>query len=332
MSLVECLLCPHKCRLGDYEKGICRVRINLEGKLSTLVWGRVAALNIDPVEKKPLFHFLPASRALSVATVGCNLSCKFCQNYELSQRNPEDEGSADWDYIPPEKLVELAVKRQVKSIAYTYSEPTIFYEYTRHSSALAGAQGIRNIMVTAGYIEREPLAKLLEVSHAFNTDLKALDDGYYRDICGGTLQPVLDGITQTHQSPVWLELTNLLVPTLNDDPAWIRNLVRWVLANVGADVPLHFSRFFPCYRLENLPPTPASTLDAAWKIAREEGLHYAYVGNIDHEGNHTYCPRCGTLLIRRRVYTILEYRLRLDTGTGKGFCSKCGNEIPGVWI
>lgn len=331
MSLVECLLCPHRCRLGDYERGKCRVRINMEGKLNTLVYGRATTINVDPVEKKPLFHFLPGSQALSVATVGCNLACKFCQNYELSQRNPEDQSPGDWQYTPPEKLVATAQKMQTQSIAYTYSDPVAFYEYAYDSSVLAKKAGIRNIMVTAGYIEKEPLTELLQVSDAFNTDIKALDDDYYRNMCGGTLQPVLDGVIATFKSGVWLELTNLIVPTRNDDPGLVRALARWIVENLSVDVPLHFSRFFPCYRLNNLPETPASTLEKCWHIARDEGLRYVYVGNLSHPANHTYCPQCGIILIERKGYTITQFNLLLEKDTRSAYCPKCAEVIAGVW-
>jgi len=319
----QCELCPKRCVIEPGQRGECRVRINVDGALRTVVYGFPCSIHIDPVEKKPLFHFLPGSNILSLATVGCNLHCRNCQNWEISQANPEDTQAM---FCPPEKLVELAESYHCPSIAYTYTDPVIFYEYTYDTAKVARQKNIRSVLVTAGYINPEPWKRLLKFTDAANIDLKGITDDFYRRVCFGTLKPVQEALILAKAAGVLLEVTNLIIPTLNDTPEQIRQLVRWVRANLGSDTPLHFSRFFPRYKMRNLPPTSAKTLETAREIAFSEGLDYVYIGNIESKkGQNTYCPKCKTLLIERVGYTILQNRLK------QGTCPDCGKEIYGVW-
>ena len=322
---VQCELCPKDCLIEPGQSGDCRVRINIDGVLQTVVYGFACSVHVDPIEKKPLFHFLPGTKILSIATVGCNLHCRNCQNWEISQANPEDEQSKAV-FCPPERLIQLTRQYRCGSLAYTYTDPIIFYEYTYDTAKLARENGIRNALVTAGYINHEPWARLLEYVDAANIDLKFISDDLYRRICSGTLKPVQDAMVTAKAAGVMVEVTNLIIPTLNDKPEQIGQLARWVRANLGSETPLHFSRFFPHYRMRNLPPTPAGTLDTAREIAKSEGLHYVYIGNIlSKEGENTYCPECGGLLIERTRYTILQNRLT------NGCCPDCARQIYGVW-
>jgi len=280
---------------------------------------------MDPVEKKPLFHFLPGTKILSVATVGCNLHCKNCQNWEISQANPE-EGNVPAYNCPPEKLIAEANKYQCPSLAYTYTDPIVYYEYTYDSAKLAHETGIRNVLVTAGYVNEEPWKKLLQHIDAANIDLKAITEDFYREICSATLKPVQNALILARASEIIVEVTNLVIPTLNDEPEQLRELSRWIKMNLGADTPLHFSGFYPRYQMRNLPATSLRTLEKARKIAMDEGLNYVYIGNVaSKEGQNTYCPGCKKLLIERSGYTILKNRLRF------GRCPDCSKEIYGVW-
>lgn len=320
---VQCELCPKYCIIKPGQSGNCRVRINIDEKLTTVVYGFPCAVNIDPVEKKPLFHFLPGTKIFSIATVGCNLHCLNCQNWEISQANPEDSEAM---LCLPETLLELTQQHGCPSLAYTYTDPIIYYEYTYDSAKLAHEKKIRNVLVTAGYINPEPWKRLLEYTDAAKIDLKGITDEFYRDVCSASLQPVLDALIAAKEADIELEVTNLIIPTLNDKPAEIRELVRWIKTNLGNEIPLHFSRFFPKYKLRNLPPTPPKTLDTAYEIAKEEGMHYVYIGNIlSEKGQNTYCPACNNLLIERSGYTILQNALK------EGGCPKCGKKIYGVW-
>jgi pyruvate formate lyase activating enzyme len=316
--------------IGHGQSGECRVRVNIDGTLRTVVYGYPCSINVDPVEKKPLAHFLPGTGILSIATVGCNLHCRNCQNWEISQTNPEDMPAVfysrrklSWS---PRALVDLAKEASCPSLAYTYTDPVVYYEYTYDTARLAHEAGIRNVLVTAGYINPEPWKQLLEFVDAANIDLKAMTEEFYRDVCSATLKPVLNALAMARASDVLVEVTNLLIPTLNDKPEQIRELVRWVRANLGQETPLHFSRFFPRHKMLNLPPTSLKTLDLAREMAMEEGLQYVYIGNIaSKEGQNTYCPQCGSLVIRRSGYTILQNNLK------DGACSKCRGKIHGVW-
>ena len=320
---VQCELCPKQCLIEPGQSGECRVRINIDGVLKTVVYSYPSSIHIDPIEKKPLFHFLPASKILSIATVGCNLHCRNCQNWEISQANPEESEAF---YCPPARLVQLSRQYQCPSIAYTYTDPIIFYEYTLDTSKLAKENNIRGVLVTAGYINEEPWKDLLGYVDAANIDLKGMTEEFYRDICSGTLKPVLNALVVAKASGILVEVTNLIIPTLNDKPEDIRKLARWIRSNLGSETPLHFSRFFPHYKMRNLPPTSLKMLDTAREISMSEGLDYVYIGNIlTKEGQNTYCPSCEVLLIERSGYTIVQNRLE------EGLCPDCDKEIYGVW-
>jgi len=305
------------------QSGECRVRINIDGVLRTVVYGYPCSIHIDPIEKKPLFHFLPGSKILSVATVGCNLHCKNCQNWEISQANPEDSQAFAY---PPQELVKLTNQYHCPSLAYTYTDPIVYYEYTYDTAKLARQADIRNVLVTAGYICEEPWKQLLKYVDAANIDLKGITDDFYRRICSGTLRPVQKALVLAKASGVLVEVTNLIIPTLNDKSEQIRQLVRWVKANMGSDTPLHFSGFYPRYKMQHLPPTSLKTLEMARQIGMDEGLKYVYIGNLlSKEGENTYCPGCKSLLIERVGYSILKNRLK------DGYCPDCGKKIYGVW-
>jgi len=320
---VECELCPKQCLIESGQSGECRVRVNIDGVLKTVVYGFPCSIHPDPIEKKPLFHFLPGTKILSLATVGCNLHCRNCQNWEISQANPEDSRAVP---CPPERLVQWARDYHYPSLAYTYTDPVVFYEYTYDTAKLAREADIRNVLVTAAYINEEPWKQLLEYVDAANIDLKGMTEDFYRQVCSGTLKPVQDALVLAKASGILVEVTNLIIPTLNDEPEQIRRLCRWVKANLGGETPLHFSRFFPRYKMRNLPPTSPKTLDMAREIAVGEGLEYVYIGNIRSKvGQNTYCPACGALLIERSGYTILQNRL------SDGCCPDCSKSIYGVW-
>ncbi len=322
---VQCELCPKACVIEPGQTGECRVRMNLDGKLIALTYGFPCSIHRDPVEKKPLFHFLPGSGILSLATVGCNLRCKNCQNWEISQANPESGGASAYAF-PPEQVALIARKHDCLSVAYTYTDPVVYYEYALDTAIRVREAGLRNVLVTAGYSNPAPWQELCKHVDAANIDLKAFSDKFYREICSGTLKPVLRSLELAKQAGVMVEVTNLLIPTLNDSDAMIRDLCKWVAGTLGKETPVHFSRFFPHYRMRNLPPTPPATLDRAKKLARAEGLHYVYIGNmLRPDGENTFCPKCGALLIERRRYTIRQNKLQ------DGTCPACGAEAYGVW-
>lgn len=320
---IECLLCPRFCKLGDKERGYCGVRENKNGIYYTLVYGKACSVALDPIEKKPLFHFMPGSAALSLASAGCNVNCKFCQNWEISQVRPEQVRHVDF---PPPAVVRAAKQYKARVIAYTYSEPIVFYEYMYDTSLEARKKGIKNVVITGGHINPEPLEELIGVVDAIKVDLKAMTQDFYTNYVRGKLQPVLDAIKIIAQRKKWLEIVYLVIPTLNDSDAEIHRLSQWILKEIGQDVPLHFSRFHPMYLLKNLPPTPISTLEKARNIAREEGINYVYIGNVPgHEAENTYCPKCDNICIERRGYSIKKTRVK------NGKCQFCDNPIPGVW-
>lgn len=320
---IECLLCPRLCKLGDKERGYCGVRQNDGGTYYTLVYGKACSANVDPIEKKPFFHFLPGSDAFSIATAGCNLNCKFCQNWQISQARPEQVPHFD---LSPEGVAAAALKYQCASIAYTYTEPIVFFEYMYDSSVAARRKGIKNCVVTGGHIQPEPLQDLLQVVDAVKIDLKAFRQDFYTANVRGELQPVLDAIRAVHKSKVWLEIVYLVIPTLNDSVEDIRKMCRWMAQEIGPDVPLHFTRFHPMYLIKNLPPTPLSTLEALREVAIREGLHYVYIGNVPgHRAENTDCPRCGKTIIER--FGLLVKNIHLE----KGACRFCRNPIPGIW-
>ena len=322
---VVCELCPRGCVIPEGGAGDCRVRVNLGGKLRATTYGRPSAIHVDPMEKKPLFHFLPRSAVFSIGTAGCNLHCRNCQNWQLSQRGGEE---MDTIYrAAPEEVAALAQAQGCRAVAYTYNDPVVFYEYVCDTAVVVRARGLRNVLVTAGYINREPLRRLCRLVDATNTDLKGFDDRFYRENCGASLKPILDALVTFREEGVWQEVTHLMIPGINDDLAMFRRMARWHLEHLGADTPLHLSRFQPKYRLQNLPPTPMETLVRAREEALDVGLRYVYLGNLfGHPAESTVCPRDGTVLIRRNGMRVLEDRL-----SPGGRCPTCGDAIPGVW-
>jgi len=320
---VKCLLCPRGCIVGKDKKGFCRVRENRKGEYYTLVHSNPCAVHIDPIEKKPLFHFLPGTAALSIATAGCNFTCKNCQNWDISQAYPENTFNI---LLSPDKIVELALENNAPTIAYTYTEPTVFFEYMSDTCRRARKKNVRNIYHSNGYINQEPLLDLIPYLDAANIDLKAYSDAFYQEITGGTLSPVLKTLKTLKSKGVWLEITNLVIPSKNDEASLIKELCLWVKEELGDDVPLHFSRFYPQYKLQNLPPTPVSTLKKAADIARNVGIHYVYIGNVPGiPEESTYCPHCNKVVIERIGYEIKSINIK------KGKCGFCGTTIPGVW-
>jgi len=320
---IECVLCPRKCKLGDKERGYCGVRENIDGTYYTLVYGKACSVNIDPIEKKPFFHFLPKTNALSLAAAGCNVNCRFCQNWEISQVRPEQVEHSDF---PPALVAETALRYKCPSIAYTYTEPVVFFEYAYDSAVESRRKGIRNAVVTSGHINAEPLTDLTKVVDAIKIDLKGFTQDFYTNYVRGELKTVLESIKTVHQSKAWLEIVYLVIPTLNDNQADLRRMCQWLKAEIGPDVPLHFSRFQPMYLVKNLPPTPVSTLEMARNTALEEGLHYVYIGNVPgHEAENTYCPNCRKMIIQRFGYQIGSIELE------GGKCKFCKTPVPGIW-
>ncbi|MCX7641050.1 MAG: AmmeMemoRadiSam system radical SAM enzyme [Elusimicrobiales bacterium] len=317
---VRCNLCPRRCVLGDGGIGFCRVRQNIDGVLYSLNYGKIAAINVDPIEKKPFFHFLPGTKSFSVACAGCNLRCKFCQNWQISQRNSTDDDV----FIEPEKLVELAIKSGSKSIAYTYSEPVVFFEYLIDTAKIAKKNGLKNVVVTAGFINPEPLKYMLKHVDAVKVDFKGFNPGFYLKYTQGRVEPILETMKIIKQSKKHLEIVNLVIPGGNDKIEDIKKLCSWIKENLGSDVPLHFTRFHPDYQMTQTPPTPLQTLIEARKIAIDMGIKYVYVGNISYpEGENTYCPD-GSIAIERRGFLVLKNNLK------NGKCPE-GSFISGVW-
>jgi pyruvate formate lyase activating enzyme len=320
---IRCTLCPRECEVDPGERGYCRVRENVDGSYYTLTYGNPCSVQVDPIEKKPFFHVLPTSRSFSLATAGCNFNCKFCQNWEISQAKPDDTFNYD---LPPDQVIEQALAHQCQSIASTYVEPTIFAEYMLDIGRLAKERGLLKVIHSNGFINPGPLAELCTCLAAACIDLKGFTEAYYRDLTEGSLRPVLDTLLALVRHGVHTEIVNLVVPGKNDDPGEVRAMCRWIKSELGAGVPLHFTRFYPLYKLKSLPPTPVATLEKLHAVAREEGLAYVYIGNVTgHPAEHTSCPRCGLLLIERVGYRVRMVRMR------EGCCDGCGLPIPGIW-
>ncbi|WP_136082473.1 AmmeMemoRadiSam system radical SAM enzyme [Pontiella desulfatans] len=318
---IRCGICPKGCELEHGETGDCQVRTNIDGLISSVTYSRPCSMNIDPVEKKPLYHFLPGSPILSIGTAGCNLHCKQCQNWQISQSNPTSPNTTS-----PGEIVKLAVHKVCPSIAYTYAEPLVSYEYTLDCCKEAADAGIKNVLVTAAYINPDPLRKLCGYIDAANVDLKSFSNRFYEEICDARLKPVLNALKIMQDSGVFLEITNLLIPTLNDSEEETKQLCAWIAENLGIETPLHFSRFFPQNQLRHLPPTPMETIIRAREIALGTGLQFVYVGNMhDGEGESTRCPGCGVCLIERYGYRIVK------NGLVNGECPDCKTGIHGVW-
>ncbi|HSW35407.1 MAG TPA: AmmeMemoRadiSam system radical SAM enzyme [Candidatus Limnocylindrales bacterium] len=320
---VRCELCPKLCVLAENERALCRVRENKNGVGYTLAYGNPALVQEDPIERKPFFHVMPGSRVMSISTAGCNLACKFCEVWDMALVAPEEVHAFD---MQPEKVIGLALAANVRAISYAIGEPVAFYEYMAAMAALAKEAGLLNLVHTAGYIQPEPLNELSNMLDAANVDLKSFEPAFYRDVVGGELEPVLKTLQSLREAGIHIEITNTVIPTLNDNMGVINEMCKWIINELGPDVPVHFARFYPLYKLSALPRTPVSTLVQARETAFDAGLKFAYIAKvIGHEGENTFCPTCGKMLIKRVGFVIAEQHLE------NGTCNQCGTLIPGMW-
>ncbi len=320
---VGCRLCPRRCTISENNTGFCRGRKNIGGTLYSLGYAAPCAIHIDPIEKKPFFNYLPKSRSYSLASAGCNLRCKFCQNWDISQKSPLDTLNHN---APPELIVQEALQQGCKSIACTYTEPTTFFEYMLDIGKIAKAKGVRSVYHSNGYINPEPLQQLIPYLDAANIDLKGFSNGFYASICEAELEPVLATLIALKKGKVWVEITNLMIPGHNDSPGMVRSMAEWLVKNLGAETPLHLSRFFPLYQLSQLAPTPVATLERSREIAMQAGLHYVYIGNVPgHPANNTYCPKCGKMVARRSGFSVLELQMKGNR------CAFCKERLAGNW-
>ena len=319
---VQCQLCFRQCIIAEGQRGYCTARQNHDGRLYSMVYGQVTS-QIDPVEKEPLLHFLPGTKTLCFGTAGCNFRCSFCHNWHLASRTPED---LNLGFLSAEDAVNKAKEMGCTSISFTYNEPTVFYEWVYDVSRLAKKNGLKTYFHTNGAISPEPLKELLKHMDAVCIDLKAFTADFYQVTSFSDLEPVLDTLKILKEEEVWFEITNLIIPTFNDDPEQIREMCIWIRENLGKDIPVHFSRFFPAYRLTRIPPTPIETLEKAIEIATEEGLEYITIGNVPgHDANSTFCPNCGEVLIQRVHFHVLANNIE------DGKCRSCNHPIPGIW-
>jgi len=322
---VRCNLCNHRCVIKEGGRGICGVRENRDGVLYSLVYDKVIAAHLDPIEKKPLFHFLPGSTSFSIATVGCNFKCKFCQNYEISQM-PRDYNRITGELISPDTIVEYALQNGAKSISYTYTEPTVYFELCLDTARIAVQKGLKNVFVTNGYMTEECLKEIYPDLHAANVDLKSFREQFYRELCGARLKPVLRSIEVMKSMGIWVEVTTLIIPGYNDSEGELKEIAKF-LASLDPNIPWHVTRFYPTYKLTTPPPTPVGTLQKAREIGLEQGLKYVYTGNIPgNEGENTYCPNCKKLLIERYGFYIRRFDLK------NGTCPHCNTEIKGIFM
>jgi pyruvate formate lyase activating enzyme len=323
---VRCNLCSHRCVIKDGRRGICNVRENEAGTLNTLVYGKLIARHIDPIEKKPLFHFLPGTLSYSIATVGCNFKCRFCQNADIAQMPSDREGTIMGTRCTPKEVVDAAQRGGCKSISYTYTEPTVFFEFAYETAKLAHEKGIRNVFVTNGYMTREALEMIEPYLDAANVDLKAFTDGYYKKLCGADLKHVQIALKSMKSLGILIEVTSLIVPDLNDDPSELNELAAFIARNLGVETPWHISRFHPTYKLTDRPATPIQTLTTAREIGLKAGLKYVYTGNVPgNAAENTFCYSCGETVIERWGFQVGNLRLK------NGKCARCGAEIDGVW-
>ena len=323
-NTVQCQLCPRQCILSDGQRSFCRAREPKGGKLYSMVYGLPCAVHVDPIEKKPLFHFLPGTPIYSIATAGCNYRCKFCQNWSISQSPPEETYNHS---LSPQDIIDQTFKFNCPSIAYTYTEPSIFYEYMLDIAKLAKNHGLKNMYHSNGSLNQKPAEEIALYLDGADIDLKAFNQDFYSEICAGDLKTVLNTLKTLKQNRVWLEITNLIVPKLNDDLVEIKGMANWIKENLGDDVPIHFSRFWPQYKLTTIYPTPLETLEKARQVSMDAGLKFVYIGNVGgHPAENTYCPSCKKIVIRRVRYSIIE--LNLDK---QGICKFCSYPIPGVW-
>jgi pyruvate formate lyase activating enzyme len=320
---VQCQVCPNRCYLEPGDRSVCRSKVNINGKLYSLTYGNPCSIHVDPIEKKPLFHFYPTSAIFSIATAGCNFRCLNCQNWEISQRKPEELHHIE---LFPKDVVREAKTRGIPSIAYTYSEATTYYEYMFDTAKIAREQGIKNVAVSNGYINEGPLTALTQYLDGANIDLKSFDDRIYQSLNGGHLKPILNTLKTLHQQGVWFEIATLVIPTYTDDHEMIKQMCGWILKELGPDYPLHFLRFAPLYKLTRLPATPVKTLEQFRDLAMKEGIRYVYLGNVPgHEGCHTYCHKCKKVLLERVGYILKQNHIKA------GRCEFCGTVIPGRW-
>ncbi len=322
---VRCGLCRFRCLIADGHRGLCGVRENRQGVLFSLVYGRLVAENVDPIEKKPLFHYLPGSTSYSIATVGCNFRCRHCQNADISQW-PHSGREIPGLVMSPQQVVDHALHSGCRSISYTYTEPTIFYEYALDTATLARSKGLGNVFVTNGYITSEALERIAPVLDAANVDLKGFSEEFYHDVTGASLQGVLDCLRDYRRLGIWLEVTTLIIPGLNDSDAELGKIARFIRDELGEQVPWHVTAFYPTYQMTDRPPTPVATLRKARRIGLDAGLRHVYVGNVPRdEGENTYCPGCGELLLERSGFRLGRASLH------KGICDHCQTVVAGVW-
>ena len=324
-DFVRCILCRHRCRIAPGRRGICHVRENRGGSLWSLVYGMLVAGNVDPVEKKPLFHFLPGSLTYSIATVGCNFRCRHCQNFSIAQVEPEQDGGVQGTFVQPEEVVRRALQAGCRSISYTYTEPTVFFEYALDVARLAREAGLRNIFVTNGYMTPEALDVIAPFLDAANIDLKGFSEGFYGRIAGARLSEVLECIRDYRRHGIWMEITTLVIPGENDSDDQFEGIAGFIASELGCHVPWHISRFFPQHLMTDHAATPASSLNRALQAGKKSGLHYLYTGNCLDGFENTGCPSCGSSLIRRRGFQVIENSLR------HGACRSCGSVIAGIW-
>lgn len=325
-SKVRCNLCSHRCVIKDRRRGLCGVRENQGGNLQTLVYGKLIARHVDPIEKKPLFHFLPGTPSYSIATVGCNLRCRFCQNADIAQMPTDHEGRIMGDAVSAQQVVDDAAESGCSSIAYTYTEPTVFFEFAYDTAKMAHARGIRNVFVTNGYMTAEALDMICPFLDAANVDLKAFTDEYYKSLCGARLAHVQETLRRMKAAGIFVEVTTLIVPGLNDDTVELQQLAEFIAHDLGDDTPWHISRFHPTYKLIDRPATPVETITHARDIGLQAGLKYVYTGNVPgNAAENTFCPGCGEMVIERWGFQVGAVRIK------DGRCALCGNRIGGVW-
>ncbi len=320
---VRCALCSHNCLINDGKRGVCAVRVNTGGVLNSMVYGKLIAMNVDPIEKKPLFHFHPASTSLSIAAEGCNFRCMHCQNFDISQ-HPREHNDIQGSDAAPHDVVTAAANAGCRSISYTYTEPTVFYEFAYDCAVLAHEQGIKNVFVSNGYTSPEAVMKIAPFLDGINIDLKG-DDAFYKEVCGARLQPVLDNLKLMRELGVWVEVTTLIIPSYNDSETTLNGIAEYIVS-VDRSIPWHVTQFYPTYKLMDQPRTPFETLERAREIGYEKGLRFVYEGNVPGEGReNTYCPNCGELLIERSGYRIMKNHIQDDR------CFNCMENIEGVW-
>ena len=321
---VQCTLCPKFCVIPEGEAGFCRVRLNKGRKLYTQVYGQPCSVAFHPMEQGPIFHAFPGARCLAISTAGCNLRCKYCQNWQMSQFSAVETSNYD---LPPDKVIDVARENRCEAIVFAYTEPIVYYEYAIDTAKIAKSKGLKTVLVTAGYADTQPLKDFCNYMDVIRIDLKSFSEEFYKNVVEGTLQPVLNAIKTVHKQGTWLEIVDPIVPGFNDDPDEIRDMSKWILENVGADVPVHFLRFFPAYKMRNHPPTPEKVLNRSRKIAMDVGLKYVYLGNLPgSDGENTFCPNCKKRIIVRTGYLGIT-----ENNIVKNKCKFCGYEIAGLW-